>query len=198
MYRRGKKTVWALYGESVAICAGDLYLSAAYVSLANVDRPELIGKLIRKIHERVAHVIQGQSADLALKDILFNDIGLYEQIVVAKSGALIGLPLELCLISAQMSEWLPKTASVVEPFSIGYQILDDLNDLKEDAASDLKQRSLNAILVLEQKHRSGDPVMAARYLARQKFQEAATSAGMLPRNLGRQFAELARHLADQV
>lgn len=26
-YRRGKKTVWALYGQSIAICAGDLYLS---------------------------------------------------------------------------------------------------------------------------------------------------------------------------
>jgi geranylgeranyl diphosphate synthase type II len=129
---------------------------------------------------------------------LLNDIELYEQVVIAKSGALIGLPLELCLISAQMSEWLPKTASVVEPFSIGYQILDDLNDLKEDVASDSKQRSLNAILVLEQLQGSDDPIKTARQLAREKFQQAAMSAKMLPKNVGHQFAELALYMADQV
>ena len=197
-YRRGKKTVWAVYGQSIAICAGDLYLSAAYLSLARFERPELVGKLIQKIHERIAHVIQGQCADLALKDKLLNDIELYEQVVIAKSGALIGLPLELCLISAQMSEWLPKTAAVVEPFSIGYQILDDLNDLKEDVASDSKQRSLNAILVLEQLQGSDDPIKTARQLAREKFQQAAMSAKMLPKNVGHQFAELALYMADQV
>ncbi len=44
----------------------------AYLSLARFERPELVGKLIQKIHERIAHVIQGQCADLALKDKLFH------------------------------------------------------------------------------------------------------------------------------
>ena len=197
-FRRGKKTVWAVYGQNVAICTGDLFLSAAYLSISSFDRPEFIGKLIQKVHQRIALVINGQSADIALKDKLLKDIELYEQVVIAKSGALIGLPLELCLISAQMTEWLPKTASVVEPFSIGYQIFDDLKDLKDDMASDSKQRSLNAILVLEQLHDCEDPIKMARQLARKKFKQAAINANSLPNTLGHQFAELALYMADQV
>ena len=197
-YRRGKKTVWAIYGQGVGICTGDLFISAAYLSLSNIDQRELIGTLIKKTHDRIATVIYGQCADLALKDQLLNDINLYQQIVVAKSGALIGLPLELCLISARMPEWLPNIAAVVEPFAIGYQILDDLKDLDEDAKSDTKQQSLNAILVLEQLQGSQNKIDAAKQLAVQKFHEAAKSAKLLPQNLGGQLAELAFYLADQV
>lgn len=197
-YRRGKKTVWAIYGQGVGICTGDLFISAAYLSLSNIDQREIIGTLIKKTHDRIATVIYGQCADLALKDQLLTDITVYQQVVIAKSGALIGLPLELCLICAHMPEWLPNIAAVVEPFSIGYQILDDLKDLDEDAKSDTKQQSLNAVLVLEQLQDSQNQIDAAKQLAVQKFNEAANSAMLLPKDLGGQLAELAFYLADQV
>jgi len=197
-YRRDKKTVWALYGDSISICTGDLFLSAAYRSLSDIDQPKLIGKLIHLIHERVALVIHGQCADLEAKDKLLDDINLYEKVVIAKSGALIGLPLELCLILANMDKWLSKIPSLVEPFSIGYQILDDIKDLKEDAASENKQRSLNAILILEQAQHDLDPILIGSEIARIKFHQVAKIANEFPNNMVGKLAEIALQMAKQV
>ena len=60
--RRGQPAVWAKFGPDVAICAGDLLLSAAYAALAALG--ETAAPVIAHMHTRVAITIQGQSEDL--------------------------------------------------------------------------------------------------------------------------------------
>ncbi len=86
--RRGTDTVWAAFGDDVAICAGDLLLSAAYSALSQISDRSKLPALIARVHERTSTAIGGQCADLSAGARLHGDIAGFETIAVAKSGAL--------------------------------------------------------------------------------------------------------------
>jgi geranylgeranyl pyrophosphate synthase len=196
-FRRGEPTVWATYGDGIALCAGDLLLSAAYRSLANVGQPSVISALLKKTHEKIALVIRGQCADIEATHSPVTELRQYEKVVIAKSGALLGLPFELCLITANMSDWLRAIPAFVEPFALGYQILDDIRDIGEDTSKDTKASSLNFILVAERNNTISDTVKYGYQLAHSKFLEAAENARLLPYNMGTRIAEISLQMAKQ-
>jgi geranylgeranyl diphosphate synthase type II len=104
--RRGVETVWKKFGSSVAICAGDLLLSSAYGVLAEISDPKLLPSLIKLISKRTSSVIKGQCDDIEYKNKPINSIENYKNIAKAKSGALLGLPIELALTVSGESEYL--------------------------------------------------------------------------------------------
>ena len=61
--RRGISTLWARHGRDVAICAGDLMISAAYAALAQVGGPH-VPQAVARMHARISQVIHGQVSDL--------------------------------------------------------------------------------------------------------------------------------------
>jgi geranylgeranyl pyrophosphate synthase len=150
--RRGQVAVWSKYGSNLAICTGDFLLSAAYGVLCTISQPHLLPAMLTLLHQRTATAIDGQCADLATLGGQSEGLTAYLQIAIAKSGALLSLPLELALLVAGRSDAASMARQACENLAVSYQIVDDLQDLDADSASvdgcvDQTQ-SLNIVFVL--------------------------------------------------
>lgn len=95
--RRGKPTVWAKYGESTAVLAGDALQALAFQMLAKTveKRPGDISRALQVFAEKAVNVVRGQVEDLARgegSDYAF----IYEHktadlfVAAAVMGAIIG------------------------------------------------------------------------------------------------------------
>ncbi len=140
--RRGAETVWSRYGENVAICAGDLLLSAAFAALPVTSASVNVAGLF---HKSIAKLICGQGEELSQEETQRTDPVTYRRIVASKSGALFALPLKLPLALAGSERFLPLADAIAGDFAMGYQIYDDLCDYQRDAA----RGSLNVLSVLD-------------------------------------------------
>ena len=202
--RRGVKTVWAACGDNVAICAGDLLLSAAFCSLARFSDAAVIPHLLSLVHTRTAAAIHGQCADLATQSDSTKNIATYERIVVAKSGALLSLPLELALVGSGQTQWAGTARRAAEALAIGYQIVDDLDDFAKDTAHGPRSHSLNVCLMFNADHggQAGDAENVSRDAARKLGQShllaAVALAETLPAETGALLVELASRLAGKL
>jgi geranylgeranyl pyrophosphate synthase len=195
--RRGVETVWKKFGHNVAICAGDLLLSSAYAVLAEISDPNLLPKLIALISNRTSSVIKGQCDDIEYKSKPINSIETYIKIAKAKSGALLGLPIELALILSKQDTYLSLAQKATGAFAVGYQVIDDLNDIEKDAAVAGRSSSLNIAFVLADGG-SGNPLADASALAAHYLSEAVELAEKLPHSLGGLLIKLAHQLQGQI
>jgi len=193
--RRGRESVWAAFGEDVAICAGDLLLSSAYAALSAFSTPAKLPTLISLTHSRTALAIAGQCDDLGARRRRSIGISEYEQIVVAKSGALLGLPLELALVASDNATSCPLARHAAESFAIGYQIVDDIEDRDADART---PGSLNMIEVLREAGHCDDTLGLARSLGLKHLSNAATAALVLPERCGDLLREYALRVSAQL
>lgn len=186
-HRRGEPCLWVRYGSDVAICAGDLLISAAYGALAGAETRYLAG-LLAHTHAQIAAVISGQAADLAARARPVTTLDAYETVAGAKSGPLLALPLELSLIAADRAGALPDASEAARLFAVAYQMADDI----EDADADLAAGEPNIVGVLRHGARGVCPETEARRLARQHYLAAAERAETLPLGAGKALA----HQAD--
>lgn len=133
--RRGQPAVWAAYGTDVAILAGDYLLATAFGQLGHCT--ERLPALLRHFQTRTADLIFGQALDLAANDSTQAfSLERYRQIVSAKSGALLAMPLELTLLASGQDQYLPTAQAAGQAFAVAYQISDDLMDIQADARHD--------------------------------------------------------------
>lgn len=184
LLRRGMKTIWSAYGDNVALCVGDLMISAAYGSLCSFGILQYLPDLITLVHERTAMVIRGQCCELSAKGHRVNDFAFYEKIAIAKSGSLISLPLEMAFLGSGMKPWIEKARSAAEDFAIGYQIADDIEDLERDAGDGDGPRSVNALLVLEAGGHGKNAPAIAREFGLRRLRSSAEAAERLPNGSG--------------
>jgi geranylgeranyl pyrophosphate synthase len=189
--RRGVKTVWSAHGENVAICTGDLLLSAAYASLATFSIAHTIPKLIKLFHERTSSSIHGQCEDLSVQAVQRDDFAAYEMIAIGKSGSLFSLPLELVFVGAGLDVWAPQARQAANFFALGYQILDDISDIDKDVVRTDKPHGLNAVLTLRAAGHGLDAEKIAQTISRKHLLEAASMAELLPNGAGHLLRELA-------
>lgn len=196
--RRGNPTVWVAYGDEVAICAGDLLLSAAYGALAAISNTRLLPDLIALVHARTALVVRGQCAEFAAKGQQVTDMAVYEKIAVGKSGALLSLPLELALAAAGKKEWMGEARRAAEAFGIGYQIMDDIEDVESDAAGNNGPRTVNALLVLRAAGHGLNAEKVAREIGLGHLRTATTLADCLPNGAGAFLRSLALALCQRL
>ena len=194
--RRGCPTVWAAYGDEIAICAGDLLLSAAYVAIVRVSCADRLPSLATLVHSRIAQAIGGQCAEFSPASIHPFNTAEYLKIAAAKSGALLSLPVELSLLAGGYRGALHATRTTADSFAAGYQIYDDLCDFDMDLARDTAAPSLNIVLVVQKNSASSvkDAWEAARKLGLIQLEAAATSSAALPKQSGRLFREMANDL----
>lgn len=193
--RRGVETVWAAFGDNVAICAGDLLLSAAYGSLSQFSDAPKLPALIARVHERASTAIRGQCADLSAGARILGDIAGFEAIAVAKSGALLSLPLELVFVAAGLGTAASAGRKAAEAFAIGYQIADDITDWIDDTGDGPVSCSFNAVQVFEAAGFGGAALAEARNLGIQRLAAAAAIASDLPQGSGALLRDLALQLA---
>ena len=194
LYRRDNEAVWAKFGKDIALCTGDLFISAAYAALAQVSNTKHIPLMINTIHYETASAIRGQCYDVNHKISPINNLQFYRQVAVAKSGALLSLPLQLVLIVSKHSQFLDVAKKATESFAIAYQIADDLSDLQNDMACADKSSALNIIFVLKAAGHTHDVLNQAKQIALQEANKSIELAQQLPRESGRFLGELALKL----
>ena len=135
MYRRGKKSTHAVFGESAAILAGDALLNCAYETMARSFRmgadPLLTGRAIGILAEKtgVHGMLGGQAVDVEMDGKPLTTEQL-EFIYEYKTGALMegSLMAGACLAGAsdEQMEALEKIGSEI---GIAFQIRDDILDV---------------------------------------------------------------------
>lgn len=137
-YRRGKLTNHKVYGEGIAILAGDALLTQAFELMAAVKtvHPERLLSVIREIAQAAGTLgmIGGQVVDLESegKNI---ELATLEYIHSAKTGALFRASLRAGgTLAGATSEQLSCLTEYAEHFGLAFQITDDILDVIGDEA----------------------------------------------------------------
>lgn len=133
--RRGKPTNHKVYGEGMAVLAGDALLTDSFYYLSELELPaqtrvELIGLLARAAGSQ--GMIAGQVADLEGegKDLSLDAI---QAIHVRKTGALIQFAVQAGAILAGKTDQLPILNHYAYHLGLAFQIRDDILDLTANA-----------------------------------------------------------------
>jgi geranylgeranyl diphosphate synthase type II len=137
-YRRGKKTTHVVYGEAMAILAGDALLNLAYETAAKAyelekDNPR-IGQAIQTLAGKtgIYGMIGGQSVDVEYVDQPLTQEQIYF-IYMLKTGALLEASM---MIGAQLAgasqEEVDKIQRVARNVGLAFQIQDDILDVTSD------------------------------------------------------------------
>ncbi len=178
--RRGVPCVWVTHGDSIAVCVGDLMLSAAYGLLAEISQTGLIAPALRLVHQRTSEVILGQAAEGDRKSERESTVAYYERLALGKSASLLSLSLELPLLLSGNADQLATARSAASDFAVAYQIADDLSDV----AQDMQEGSLNLVMLfVEQEGMTRvEAWHAASDIAEARLASSAAHAAKLPRN----------------
>ncbi|CAM3641417.1 polyprenyl synthetase family protein [Polynucleobacter arcticus] len=201
-FRRGHESVWSKFGKNTAICCGDFYLSAAYAVLAEVSKSDVLPQMLKIMHQRVAQASYGQSADLSItRDQL--TLEAYLEVVMAKSGALLSLPLEFVLLLGGHDKSMQTAYQACKDFAVGFQIFDDLRDASTDSLQGVNGgERLNIISVFEQLNHgldiSFDPVEAAKEIAVKHLKRSELSLVQLPSQSGQLLEECTKNISGLV
>jgi geranylgeranyl diphosphate synthase type II len=136
-YRRGKLTNHKVFGEAMAILAGDGLLTLAFQTLSKLDA--LADRRVRMIAELAdasgtnGGMIGGQVADVEGEGKP-PDAALLESIHRAKTGALLRASLRLGAIYAGASDQQYAVLSCYgEHAGLAFQIVDDILDVEESS-----------------------------------------------------------------
>ena len=136
-YRRGKLTNHKVFGEAMAILAGDALLTLAFEVLAGLDAPD--GRKARMIAElaaasgTVGGMIAGQVADLEGEGKP-PEPALLESIHRAKTGALLRASLRIGALYAGADDAAYTALSRYgEHVGLAFQIVDDILDVEESS-----------------------------------------------------------------
>jgi geranylgeranyl diphosphate synthase type II len=136
-YRRGKLTNHKVFGDAMAILAGDSLLTLAFQVLAQLDAPDytkarLVGELA-VASGTVGGMIGGQVADLEGENKT-PTAELLETIHRAKTGALLRASLRMGATAAGASESQYEALSKYgEHVGLAFQIVDDILDVEESS-----------------------------------------------------------------
>lgn len=139
-YRRGKLTNHKVYGEGIAVLAGDVLLTLAFETLAKSlqERKEINPVQILQVIQEIAHasgsqgMIGGQVVDLQSEGKTIDKETL-EYIHTHKTGALFCASIRAGAILAGATEdELEALTLYAQNFGLAFQITDDLLDLHGD------------------------------------------------------------------
>ena len=142
--RRGKPTNHKVFGEAMAILAGDGLLSTAAEivtgsPLGYCDNPEKMKNHIRAAHEIMSRagasgMIAGQTADIK-GEKLEPDADLIRFIELHKTADLLTAPVRAGLMLAGSdAEMLDRFTGYAKDIGVAFQILDDILDIEGDQA----------------------------------------------------------------
>jgi len=139
LYRRGKKTTWAVYGEGMAVLAGDGLLNLGYETAASAfelcggdpEKTMRVAKAMQILTKKTGHLgmLGGQSLDVELDGQPLSKDQL-QYIYDLKTGALIegSLMIGAALAGADDEE-IGKLEQIGRDVGDAFQIRDDILDV---------------------------------------------------------------------
>jgi geranylgeranyl diphosphate synthase type II len=146
-FRRGKPACHKVFGEGIALLAGDALLTEAFHLLTRpqIARARAPGEILELIHEiaRAAGaggMVGGQAVDLEAEGKEVN-VAIVEYMHVLKTGALI---LTSVRLGAAIAGAAPKEMRRVSRYGkflgLAFQITDDIMDIDDHAGGDGKEK----------------------------------------------------------
>jgi geranylgeranyl pyrophosphate synthase len=131
--RRGRPTCHVVFGEAMAILAGDALFTLAFQLLGALPskgvRPETASEIVRRLSEASGPtgLIEGQAWDL--QGEAGTDLEGLERIHRRKTGRLVGVALESGALLAEVgTEAVGSVARAGEDLGLAFQIVDDVLD----------------------------------------------------------------------
>ena len=129
-FRRGRPTVWKIWGEAQAINTGDTMFALANTSLLNLVKtvsPKAALEAGKLFHATCLRLTQGQHLDIAFEDQDQVELETYWQMVGGKTAALLAFSLEGGALCAKVD---PKTQVHYRDFGhylgMAFQVQDDI------------------------------------------------------------------------
>ncbi|MBE8955364.1 MAG: polyprenyl synthetase family protein [Quinella sp. 2Q5] len=137
-YRRGKLTNHKVFGEAMAILAGDGLLTLAFeVVMRQRDVPaEILSDVVREISSAAgaAGMVGGQAIDLRSEGVRLT-LPELKRMHLGKTGALFRAAIRSGAILAEAdAQQLDDLTRYAEAFGLAFQITDDILDVAGDAA----------------------------------------------------------------
>ncbi len=134
-YRRGRKTTWVVYGEDMAILAGDALMIYAFETAAKAfretDRPDLVGACIGILAEKtgIYGMIGGQTVDVELTGKPVPEEKL-DFIYRLKTGALLEASMMIgAVLGGADREQTALVGRAALDVGMAFQIQDDILDV---------------------------------------------------------------------
>lgn len=184
--RRGRATVWAVFGVGTALCAGDALAALAQRVLLADPSPARLAALASLAHATET-VIAGQVLDLSFEGRADVGVDAYLRMASMKTGALLGCAASLgALISEGPDESVDALAGFGCALGLAFQALDDWLGIWGDprrtgkpVGSDLRRRKASLPIVLG----ASSPSAAGRELrrligVREPLSESAIARGI--------------------
>ena len=200
--RRGVPTCHVVFGEAIAILAGDALLTHGLGTLARYPEEEIYAaarvKVVNAIVDAIgtAGMIGGQVADLEAEKETHPSEELVEKIHESKTGRLIRASLAVGgLLSFAEDEDLERLDAYGRAIGLAFQIKDDLLDIESDAST-LGKTSGKDAAAGKATFPSVWGVERSRVMLHEKVEEAIETAGALPDGGGR-LPDLARFIGER-
>jgi geranylgeranyl diphosphate synthase type II len=185
--RRGRPTCHKVFGDAMAILAGDALLTLAFEVLSNLDCVDA-DRRVRLVRElatasgTVGGMIGGQVNDLEGEG-KFPTAHLLESIHRAKTGALLRASVRMGAIYAGAdSDHLDRLTQFGEHVGLAFQIVDDVLDVEQPsvalgktAGKDAQQKKITfpAVYGIERSREMAEQHRLEAYLALQIFDDRA-------------------------
>jgi geranylgeranyl diphosphate synthase type I len=128
--RRGRRTLWSVYGVAQAINAGDALCAISFLTLQEAARrhpAERVVSMTTRLHEAHRIMCVGQSHDIEFETAKHVDLGAYFQMIGGKTAALFAASCALGAECARASlETIERYAEAGHAYGISFQIRDDI------------------------------------------------------------------------
>jgi geranylgeranyl diphosphate synthase type I len=129
--RRGRPTVWSLWGIPQAINAGDSMFALAYHSLTGLDRTKLAphdrSLVWRVFTEACIHLTKGQHLDMLFERQIAVSVADYLKMIAGKTAALLGATTEIgAIVAGGDREAQTHYGTFGRNVGLAFQVYDDI------------------------------------------------------------------------
>jgi geranylgeranyl diphosphate synthase type I len=137
--RRGRDTVWKIWGIEQAINSGDAMFALAHLAMARLaDRgvaAPVIVQALRRFDETCLALTQGQHADMDFEKRNGVNVDEYLAMITGKTAVLISLSAELgALIAGADAATIAHYAQFGRALGLAFQVIDDILGIWGDEA----------------------------------------------------------------
>lgn len=129
--RRGRPTVWQLWGVPQAINSGDSMFAAAHLALHRLIergvRPEIVSQALYYLANTCLKLTYGQYQDMSFENRSAITVEEYIEMITGKTAVLISLCAQLgALIADQAEATIEHYASFGRDLGLAFQVKDDI------------------------------------------------------------------------
>lgn len=129
--RRGRPTLWTLWGVPQAINSGDAMFAAAHLALARLldggVPPATVVQALRRLDETCMALTRGQFADMQFETWPHVTVNEYIEMIQGKTAVLLALSAELgALIAPQDTQTIHHYAAFGLHLGLAFQVRDDI------------------------------------------------------------------------